>query len=237
MKNSTIVKLFVVVVFVVLSTANQAQQKKKFDLTGLWTTDKGMVRVTQTDNSVSATFISGGECPFGAPTRTTYFTAQVGPAENGTAQLTNGTLYLCTNTKAVFDCGFGNYQTAFYATARQNMITLHAKSEYYRDDPMPTPSPGGGTGNDNGSDGSKCTHNWVRDPSGDSNRDFTLSRACEGPYDACMQEAENQYQKCVGKRNYTPLLTDCVTASGKATNACEKQRDACLMDLKAKGLE
>lgn len=151
-----------------LASLAQAQDKtQKLDLNGFWITDHGGdVKVTQTGSTVVGTFTWGGECPFGAPPRTTYFEGQLSFSRDGTASL-DGTVYLCTETKVVYDCGFGNYSAQVHGIALENTITITYNSEYYRDE-----------SDNNKSQDKKCPHNWVRDPSGDSGRKLSLIRNC-----------------------------------------------------------
>ncbi|MDQ6652661.1 MAG: hypothetical protein M3Y84_07935 [Acidobacteriota bacterium] len=180
MKKLWIFKLLLMFIVAIVSSAIQAQQRKKLDLNGLWNTDKGeVVKVTQSGSSIIGTLVSGGECPFGAPTRTTYFEGQLrGFSQDGTASL-DGTVYLCTRTRVLYDCGFGNFGAQIQGIAREKTITITYKSEYYRDDRRKL-VPKIGKSDDNESKDKKCPHNWVRDPSGDSEKKNTLTRVtCE----------------------------------------------------------
>jgi hypothetical protein len=180
MKSVRIFKVLLMVTIAIFSSASQAQQKKTLDLNGIWNLDDGgVVKVTQSGSSLTATFISGGECPFDAPTRTTYITGQLrNPSPEGTTYSLDGTAFFCTRTKVLYDCGFGNFTSSIHGIVREKTITLTYNSEYYRDDGKKDFPKVGQSSND--SEDKKCPHSWVRDPSGDSEKKKTLTRsACD----------------------------------------------------------
>ncbi len=95
-----------------------AQNKKPVDLTGTWKTNDGaVVKVTQTGQTVRASFISGGHCPNGGD-RETFFD---GTLEGNSL---NGNLTSCTRSKPlVYDCGLESvYQATFKATVQDSSI-------------------------------------------------------------------------------------------------------------------
>jgi hypothetical protein len=177
MKSVRIFKVLLLVTIAIFSSASQAQQKKPPDLNGIWNLDDGgVVKVTQSGSSLTATFVSGGDCPFGAPPRTTYISGQLrNPSSDGTTYSLDGTAYFCTRTKVLYDCGFGNFTSSVHGIVREKRITLTYNSEYYRDDGKKDFPKVGESGND--SEDKKCPHSWVRDPSGDSEKKKTLTRS------------------------------------------------------------
>ena len=151
--------------FLLASLAQAQDTAKKLDLNGLWNANKpeGVVKVTQAGSSVRGTFVSGGKCPFGAPPITTYFEGQLRDfSPDGTASL-DGTVYFCTSAKVLSDCGFRNWSTKIHGIARETTIDLTYTSENYN------------LGASNSED-EKCPSKPVRDPTGDSERNFSLNR-------------------------------------------------------------
>jgi tetratricopeptide (TPR) repeat protein len=81
-----------------LASLAQAQDKpQKIDLNGTWTSDKGeSVKVVQSGQSVNATFLSGGGCPYGGA-RSYFFKGQL----QGTSL--TGSMMACASSKQMID--------------------------------------------------------------------------------------------------------------------------------------
>jgi hypothetical protein len=150
---------------VVLSTASAADAP---NLNGIWkTADGARVRLTQSGNSVTTTFLSGGACPNGAE-RSSFITGQL----NGTTL--QGTMMRCTIDQTLLaDCNITDpWQTTFTATVSTDSISGTRRTEWYTWDDMV--------------DGHRV--NCRRDPSGDSDESFELTRA------KCDPELIRKYQ-------------------------------------------
>lgn len=113
-------QIFALALLSLLASPVQAQDNpQKIDLNGTWTTDDGeSVKVVQSGQSVNATFLSGGGCPYGGG-RSYLFRGQL----RGTSL--KGTMMACTKVKAlVDDCHLESAnETKFNATTAQDTIS------------------------------------------------------------------------------------------------------------------
>jgi hypothetical protein len=156
--------LIVVVLTVVVSTGiarSQPQpppQSAIPNLSGKWHTSEGNeVRVEHRGQTVTAAFLSGGECPGGA--RTLYFEGQL----QGNA-LTGATFNFCSDKSIVEECGHPSFRpTQFNATIGDNTITGTYRELWYEGFLE--------------AGRLKC-ETFKRNPSADRDVPFTLTREC-----------------------------------------------------------
>jgi hypothetical protein len=140
-----------------LGAAASATAADQPNLNGIWTgSDGARVRLTQTGQSVTTTFLAGGPCP-NASQRSYLIQGQL----NGTSL--QGQMLRCTSDLTLLeDCHLTDpWQTTFSATVSQDSISGTYRSQYYTWD--------------NIVNGHRV--NCRRDPSGDSDSSFELTRA------------------------------------------------------------
>jgi hypothetical protein len=159
-----------------IGRATNAPLLSDFDVKGRWKTDEGEVDISQSGQTVTAKFRSGGDCPFGAK-RTIFFTGEVGDlscgvfGDNCEAPF-SGTLYRCTKSEELLkECQLEPvYEVPFHGSAGWQIITGKFKNEHYskktkKDEDKP----------DNANDEQQGCK-WTRDPSGDKEFTFTFTR-------------------------------------------------------------
>jgi len=151
------------------ASATQNPEAPAFDLSGMWTNDNGEeVKVLHVGQSLTAIFTpssENGACPYGD--KRTYFIKA--PLQGATLQ---GTMMTCTKIQNMVEkCGLTSvFTTTFKATVTQDKITGTYHIEWYR-----------------GVDMGDCK--WSRDPSGDSDVEFSLTRASTQRLGALTVEA------------------------------------------------
>ena len=177
----TFALLAAIATIAVFSSAVQPQPG--YMLTGRWRTPEGaVVDVSKDGTHLTATFVSGGDCPFGAK-RTTYFEAEITgkSCENvllggNCKDLLKGSMERCTMSEELLkECDLpAVYSIYFEATGTPNIIDVTWKNEHYSEKTEDKSKDGSGRPNQNNDDKKRCR--WTRDPSGDKKLEFKLIR-------------------------------------------------------------
>src|SRR6476469_1611096 len=115
-KRSALLAASATIAAVIFFSGVRAQSEKYY---GKWSTpEKDIVEFVKKGTHLTATFVSGGECPFGEK-RTTYFEAEfVGQScdlLNNCKDVLKGSMERCTNSEELFRvCNLPAVYTAYF---------------------------------------------------------------------------------------------------------------------------
>lgn len=179
MKNICGFFLLAMIVFAVFLPSGEAQ--RGYFLTGTWKTEDGEVNITKSDqDELTATFTSGGDCPLGGKRKILFEAHLDGSTCHGIGMdrtcdaLFSGLMFRCTTSKELLEeCNLDSiYSVQFKAQGSDQIINGTFKNEHYsRKEEDKKDQDKSGNQNDN-----QHVCKWTRDPSGDSQIPFSLSR-------------------------------------------------------------